>query len=186
VLRRFCIRFGRACVPSVNGALPAASGLSLVRVDRLEQIRLPRVGACAAPGATCCSSVRALAPMAGAWMFRRVHRAGRDGRAGRPRTVARGGRDRQSRLERVLGIYPDVYGRERSPSLTFSFVARMRGDGAAVQAGDDAGGLRLVLPPGAPPPAGLQNNREALGSSSGTSACAGGCGVKLQTSHPSS
>jgi ADP-ribose pyrophosphatase YjhB (NUDIX family) len=66
------------------------------------------------------------------------------------------------RLERVLGIYPDVYGRERSPSLNIYFVARMRGDGTAVQAGDDAAAFGWFSLRALPRRLAFRNNREAL------------------------
>jgi ADP-ribose pyrophosphatase YjhB (NUDIX family) len=41
-------------------------------------------------------------------------------------------------LERVIGIYPDVYGVGRLPSLNIHYLGRLKGDASAVRAGDDA------------------------------------------------
>jgi 8-oxo-dGTP diphosphatase len=66
------------------------------------------------------------------------------------------------RLERVLGIYPGVYGPERRPSLNIYYVARMRGDGSAVRAGDDAA-ASAWFPLGAlPRRMAFRNNQDAV------------------------
>jgi 8-oxo-dGTP diphosphatase len=46
------------------------------------------------------------------------------------------------RLERVLGAIPDVYGRDRQPTLNLLFVGRMPREDAAIRAGDDAASYR--------------------------------------------
>jgi len=66
------------------------------------------------------------------------------------------------RLERVLGIYPDVYGPERRPSLNIYYVARMLGDGSAVRAGDDAAAVAWFPLSALPRRMAFRNNRLAL------------------------
>jgi len=162
VLRRFSSGAGRACVPSRERALPAASGVSLVRVDRLEQSGSHRSVLVLRRGPVLLVR-RALAPMRGAWEFPEGSSSRRDGRAGRPRE-----------LREEAGIasawsacwdHPDVYGGS-DPLAHIYFVAGVRGDGAPCRR-RRRGGLRLVLPPGAPPPAGFRNTARRCGSSSG-------------------
>ncbi len=66
------------------------------------------------------------------------------------------------RLERVLGIYPDVYGPDRRPSLNIYYVARMRGDRPAVHAGDDAAAFAWFPLRALPRRMAFRNNRLAL------------------------
>ncbi|TMI86859.1 MAG: NUDIX hydrolase [Bacillati bacterium ANGP1] len=66
------------------------------------------------------------------------------------------------RLERVLGIYPDVYGPEKRPSLNIYYLARMRGDGSAVRAGDDAAAFAWFPLRALPRGMAFMNTREAL------------------------
>jgi len=66
------------------------------------------------------------------------------------------------RLERVVGIYPGVYGVEKRPSLNVYYLARMRGDGSAVRAGDDAAAFAWFPLRALPRRMAFKNNREAL------------------------
>jgi len=66
------------------------------------------------------------------------------------------------RLERVLGIYPDVYGPDRRPSLNIYYVARMRGNASAVRAGDDAAAFAWFPVRALPRRMAFRNNRLAL------------------------
>ena len=66
------------------------------------------------------------------------------------------------RLERVVGIYPDVYGQERRPSLNIHFLARLKGRAAAVRAGDDAAALAWFSLRALPRRLAFKNGRDAL------------------------
>jgi len=66
------------------------------------------------------------------------------------------------RLERLLGIFPDVYGPERLPSLNLYFLGRLAHDGAAVRAGDDAAGVGWFPLDAVPRNLAFKNNRDAL------------------------
>ncbi|HTD46275.1 MAG TPA: NUDIX hydrolase [bacterium] len=66
------------------------------------------------------------------------------------------------RLERILGIYPDVYGPEKRPSLNIYYVARIRGNGSAVRAGDDAAAVAWFPLSALPRRMAFSNNRLAL------------------------
>lgn len=65
-------------------------------------------------------------------------------------------------LERVVGIYPGVYGPERRPSLNIYYLAGMRGDRSTVRAGDDAAAFAWFRLRALPRRMAFRNNRQAL------------------------
>ncbi len=66
------------------------------------------------------------------------------------------------RLERFVGIFPDTYGPERLPSLNIYYLARLRQEGAAVRAGDDASEFRWFPLSRVPRKMAFKNNRQAV------------------------
>ena len=66
------------------------------------------------------------------------------------------------RLERILGVIPDVYGRDRQPTLNILFIGRLRREDAAIRAGDDAASYRWVALGALPRRLAFRNTRHAL------------------------
>ena len=66
------------------------------------------------------------------------------------------------RLERVLGAIPDVYGRDRQPTLNLLFIGHMLRDDAAIRAGDDASSYRWFPLDALPRRLAFGNTRRAL------------------------
>jgi 8-oxo-dGTP diphosphatase len=66
------------------------------------------------------------------------------------------------RIERLVGIFPDIYGAERQPSLNIYYLARLRRRNAIVRPADDASGFQWVPFDRLPRRLAFQNNRQAL------------------------
>jgi len=66
------------------------------------------------------------------------------------------------RLERLIGIFPGVYGPERLPSLNLYYLGRLTHNGAAVRAGDDAAAFGWFPLDAVPRRLAFRSNRDAL------------------------
>jgi 8-oxo-dGTP diphosphatase len=66
------------------------------------------------------------------------------------------------RLGGVVGIFPDVYGPQRMPSLNIYFLGRLGREGSPPRAGDDASSFAWFPLSAVPRRLAFKNNREAL------------------------